>query len=227
MCALAPAHAEKRVALIVGNGAYRHADRLDNPVNDARGIRDALAALKFDIIYGEDQDGQSLRRLIGQFAGRVDGADVALVYFAGHGATFGDAPYVVPVDATFTSLDEAPYELVSVETLIGELRRAKDKGVRIAILDACRDNAAEQALKKSRGGAPSRGLAPPKNPSGLIIAYATQHGATAADSAGSRNSLTQPRGERNGRSSRRHARPARRDEAKTCKRARRSHSFGA
>jgi formylglycine-generating enzyme required for sulfatase activity len=69
--------------------------------------------------------------------------------------------------------------------MIGELRRAK--GVRIAILDACRDNAAEQALKQSRG-APSRGLAPPKNPAGLIIAYATQHGATAADSGISRNS---------------------------------------
>jgi formylglycine-generating enzyme required for sulfatase activity len=185
-CALAPARAEKRVALVVGNGAYRHADKLANPVNDARGMRDALAGLKFDVVYGEDLDGQALRRLIGQFAGRVDGADVALVYFAGHGATFGDAPYVVPVDATFSSLDEAPFELVAVETLIGELRRAKN--VRIAILDACRDNAAEQALKRSRGGPPSRGLAPPKNPSGLIIAYATQHGATAADSAGAGNS---------------------------------------
>jgi formylglycine-generating enzyme required for sulfatase activity len=183
---LAPAHAEKRVALVAGNGAYRHADRLVNPVNDARGMRAALEGLKFDVVYGEDLDAQSLRRLIGQFAARVDGADVALVYFAGHGATFGDAPYVVPVDAAFASLDEAPYELVSVETLIGELRRAK--GVRIAILDACRDNAAEQALKRSRGGPPTRGLAPPKNPAGLIIAYATQHGATAADSAGSGNS---------------------------------------
>jgi hypothetical protein len=186
LCALAPSHAEKRVALVVGNGAYRHADKLANPINDARGMRDALSELKFDVVYGEDLDGQALRRLIGQFAGRVDGADVALVYFAGHGATFGDAPYVVPVDATFSSLDEAPFELVAVETLIGELRRAKN--VRIAILDACRDNAAEQALKRSRGGPPTRGLAPPKNPSGLIIAYATQHGATAADSAGARNS---------------------------------------
>jgi formylglycine-generating enzyme required for sulfatase activity len=69
-----------------------------------------------------------------------------------------------------------------VETLIGELRRAN--GVRIAILDACRDNAAEQELKRSRGGAVTRGLAPMKNPGGLIIAYATQYGATAADNAG-------------------------------------------
>jgi formylglycine-generating enzyme required for sulfatase activity len=187
--ALAPAHADKRVALVVGNGAYVHADKLANPVNDARGVRgvrDALTGLKFDVIYGEDLDGKALRRMIGRFASRVDGADVAVVYFAGHGATFGDAPYVVPVDAEFASLDEMSAELVAVEELIGDLRRAK--GVRIAILDACRDNAAEQALKRSRGGAPSRGLAPPKNPSGLIIAYATQHGATAADSGASGNS---------------------------------------
>src|SRR5262245_18783420 len=94
MCAVAPAHAEKRVALVVGNAAYRHADRLANPVNDARGMRDALTNLGFDVTYGEDLDQKGLRRAVGQFAGRADGADVAMVYFAGHGATFGDTPYV-------------------------------------------------------------------------------------------------------------------------------------
>jgi hypothetical protein len=181
-CALVPAHAEKRVALVVGNGAYRHADRLGNPVSDARAMRDVLAALHFEVTYGEDLDQKALRQKIGQFAGGVEGADVALVYFAGHGATFGDTPYVVPVDAEFVSLAEMPAELVAVEELIGELRQAMT--VRTAILDACRDNGAEQALKKSRGSPATRGLAPPKNPSGLIIAYATQHGATAADDAG-------------------------------------------
>jgi formylglycine-generating enzyme required for sulfatase activity len=173
--------AEKRVALVVGNAAYRHADRLANPVNDARGVRDALAKLGFDVIYGEDLDLKGLRQRIGQFAARVDNADVAIVFFAGHGATFADTPYVVPVDAEFSNLAEVPYELVALETLIGELRQAK--GVRIAILDACRDNAAEQDLKRqaTRGGAVSRGLAPMKNPSGLIIAYATQYLSTAAD----------------------------------------------
>jgi formylglycine-generating enzyme required for sulfatase activity len=186
VCAIASAHAEKRVALVIGNGAYLHADRLANPVNDARGMRDALTALKFDVVYGEDLDLKELRRAVGRFNGRADGADVALVYFAGHGATFSDIPYVVPVDAEFRSLDEMPAELVAVEDLIGDLRRANT--VRIAILDACRDNAAEQALKKSRGGPASRGLAPMKNPTGLIITYATQPGATAADSTGGGNS---------------------------------------
>jgi formylglycine-generating enzyme required for sulfatase activity len=183
-CVLAPANAEKRIALVIGNAAYRHADRLANPVNDAQGMRDALKGLGFDVIYGVDLDLKALRRAIGQFADRVEGADVAIVYFAGHGVTFGDTPYVVPVDAEFSSLGQVAYELVPVETLIGELRQVK--GVRIAILDACRDNGAEQELKRqsTRGVAMTRGLAPMKNPGGLIIAYATQYLSTAADDAG-------------------------------------------
>jgi uncharacterized caspase-like protein len=178
------AHGEKRVALVVGNASYRHADRLANPVNDARGMRDALKKLGFDVIYGEDLDQNALRRAIGQLADRADGANLAMVYFAGHGATFGDTPYVVPVDAEFSSMGQVPYELVPVDTLIGELHRVK--GVRIAILDACRDNKAERELKRvtARGGDITRGLGRIKNPEGLIVAYSTQYMSTAADDAG-------------------------------------------
>jgi uncharacterized caspase-like protein len=178
------------VALVVGNGAYLHADKLSNPVNDARGVRDALKNLGFDITYGEDLDQKGMWRAIGQFADHVGGADVAIVYFAGHGATFGHTSYVVPVDAEFSSLDQVPYELVPVETLIGELGQVK--GMRIAILDACRDNAAERELKRqvaARGGEVTRGLAPVRKPSGLIIVYATQYLSTAADDTGGTSGL--------------------------------------
>jgi serine protease Do len=176
-----PAHAEKRVALVIGNAAYQHADKLANPVTDARRLRDTLAKLGFEIVFGEDLAKQQVERAIGRFANVAQDADVALVYFAGHGTTLGDMPYVVPVDAQFSRLEEMPYELVSVETLIGELRRAK--GLRIAILDACRDNAAERELKRvaARGGEITRGLARVKHPEGLIIAYAAQYMSTAAD----------------------------------------------
>jgi uncharacterized caspase-like protein len=138
------AHADKRVALVIGNADYQKADKLANPLTDARGMRDALGKLGFEIVYGENLGKQALERTIGRFADVAQDSDVALVFFAGHGATFGDVPYVVPVDAQFTSLGGVPYELVQMETLIGELRRAK--GLRIAILDACRDNAAEREL---------------------------------------------------------------------------------
>jgi formylglycine-generating enzyme required for sulfatase activity len=182
--------AEKRVALVIGNAAYRHADKLANPVNDARDMRDKLDKLGFVVTYGEDLDLRALWQMIGQFATRVADADVAVVYFAGHGATFGDTPYVVPIDAQFSSLEAIRYELVPVEILIGELRRAK--GVRIAILDACRDNDAERVLKwrTLRVDAVAGGLGPVKNTDGLILAYATEHLSTAADGDGRNSPFT-------------------------------------
>jgi len=108
LCVIASAQAEKRVALVVGNAAYRHADKLDNPVNDAQGMRDALKKLGFEVVYGEDLDLKGLGRAIGQFAGRVDDADVAIVYFAGHGSTFDGTSYVAPVDAEFAILTVVP-----------------------------------------------------------------------------------------------------------------------
>jgi uncharacterized caspase-like protein len=96
---IVPSHADKRVALVIGNGDYVHADKLANPVTDARRLRDTLAKLGFEIVYGENLGKQALERTIGRFADAGRGSDVALVFFAGHGATFGDVPYVVPVDA--------------------------------------------------------------------------------------------------------------------------------
>ena len=84
-----PGHAEKRVALLIGNGAYERADQPANPVTDARRMRDALSKLGFDVVFGENLAKQALERTIGRFANTVQHADVALVYFAGHGATFG------------------------------------------------------------------------------------------------------------------------------------------
>lgn len=184
VAATVPALAEKRVALVIGNGAYERADRLSNPVTDSRNLHAALKRIGFaerDIVYGENLGKRDLERAIGRFATLTRDADVAIAYYAGHGATFGDTPYVVPVDARFDAIDQMPYELTPLENMIGELRRAK--GVRIAIVDACRDNSAERELKRldMRGGENTRGLAPPRNPEGLIVAYATQYLSTAAD----------------------------------------------
>ncbi len=173
--------AETRVALVIGNNSYQHMQTLVNPVTDARNMRDALKKLGFEVVYGEDLDKRAFERSIANFAHSAASADVALVFYAGHGATFGDTPYAVPIDAQLSALEGVPYELVPLESVIGELRRAK--GLRIAIIDACRDNAKERDLKRvaARGGEITRGLARVKNPEGLIIAYATQYLSTAAD----------------------------------------------
>lgn len=178
----------RRVALVMGNADYRHVARLDNTINDARIMRDVLTRLGFEVIYGENLDRRSMGRNIGEFGAIVRDADAAIVYFAGHGSTFGDIPYVVPVDSRYEKLGEIPSELIQVESLVSELRRAK--GVRLVILDACRDNEREIDLRRQeaaargdakRGGSVSRGLARLPNPDGLIVVYSTQHMTTASD----------------------------------------------
>jgi len=179
----------KRVGLVIGNASYGQktasgfiVPSLANPLNDARAIRDTLTRLGFHVVYGENLSKKALEHAIGMFAGLADEADVAITYFSGHGSTFGDVPYLVPTDAEFDSLSAVPYELVKVEDFIGELRRAR--GVRIALIDACRDNDADSALKSTiatKGVGQTRGLARVSNPDGLIIVYATQFLSTAQD----------------------------------------------
>ena len=179
----------------MGNSDYRYVPKLDNPITDARTMRDTLTKLGFEVVYGENLDKRAMGRQIGEFGAIVRGADAAVVYFAGHGSTFGDVPYVVPVDSKYEKLSDIPTELIQVESLVGELRRAK--GVRLVILDACRDNEREVELRRQdavargenkRGGSTSRGLARLQNPDGLIVVYSTQHMTTAADGAPGSNS---------------------------------------
>jgi uncharacterized caspase-like protein len=95
-----PAAAEKRVALIIGNGAYEHADALSNPVIDARSMRTVLTKIGFDdtnIVYGENLVKRDFERALAHFATSARDADVAVVFYAGHGANFGGIPYAVPV----------------------------------------------------------------------------------------------------------------------------------
>ena len=183
-----PAAAEKRVALVMGNSAYEVADKLVNPTIDSRAMRTTLEGLGFTVVYGENLAKQDMERAIGRFAASVGDADVAIAYYAGHGATFGGVPYMVPVNAQFRDLEGMPYELVPLEVMVSELRRAK--GIRVAIVDACRDNTKEQALKSvaARGGEASRGLGRVAAPDGLILAYATAYNSTAADGAAGSNS---------------------------------------
>ena len=174
--------ADNRVALIIGNSDYKNVRKLSNAVNDARAVKATLKAIGFKVVYGEDLDKRNMERAVGIFAKEANNADVALVYYSGHGSTFGDVPYLVPVDARYDSLEEVKHELVPVEEMVGELRRAK--GVRLAVLDACRDNEAEQQLKTkaaTRGFGESRGLARIGDPDGLIVAYSTQFLNTALD----------------------------------------------
>jgi formylglycine-generating enzyme required for sulfatase activity len=188
---LSPAHAEKPVALVIGNSAYRNTVPLPNPRNDATDIAAALKGLGFETIFETDLDKRGMDDAFRRFARAAREADAALFYYAGHGMQFAGANYLMPVDAQLRDEADLPYEMAKLDDVLADLSRVKN--IRLVILDACRDNPLADQLRSnlpaSRSAAISRGLARLEKAQGMITAFATQSGQTAADgAAGTRNS---------------------------------------
>ena len=184
----APALADNRVALVIGNGAYARVPHLTNPAHDAEDVAAALKRSGFETILATDLDKNGMDEAIIKFARAAHTADVAIFYYTGHALQFGGTNYLVPVDARLT--DEADLRrMVRVDDVIADMQPAKN--LRILVLDSCRDNPLAEQLKRSIGSTRSasvgRGLAKIDSPEGMIIAYATQPGRTADDGDG-RNS---------------------------------------
>jgi hypothetical protein len=183
-----PAFAEKRVALVIGNGAYKNAVHLPNPRNDAQDVAASLTRIGFETIVGLDLDKAGMDEHAIQFARRARDADVAIFYYSGHAMQFAGVNYLMPVDAKLT--DEADLRrMTRVDDIVADLQQAKN--LRILVLDACRDSPLADELKRSigltRAAAMQHGLAKIDSPQGMIVAYATQAGRTAEDGSG-RNS---------------------------------------
>lgn len=179
---------ERRVALVVGNAAYRAAPALPNPGNDAQDMAAALRAVGFDVIEGRDLDRRAMGEALGRFARAADGADAALVFYAGHGLQFRGENFLLPVDAAPSDEFAIPYETTRVADVIDALQNAK--GIRILILDACRNNPLADRIAssgRSRDSSIGRGLARMAQSTGMVVAYATQANDVAADGTG-RNS---------------------------------------
>src|SRR5258708_7905887 len=178
-CASAPALAEKRIALVVGNSAYQNIARLDNPKNDAVLMADTLSGLGFTLIGGGaqlDLDKAALDVAVQNFGRQIQGADVTLFYYAGHGVQVSGSNYLVPVNATPTREADVDFQMVDINLV---LRQMQGSGTRLnmVILDACRNNPfGARGLRSSDGG-----LAQMRAPEGTLISYATQPGSVAQD----------------------------------------------
>jgi hypothetical protein len=176
---VAPAAAEKRIALIVGNSSYVNVTRLDNPKNDAKLMADTLRALGFQLVGGSaqlDLEKPALDRAVQSFGQQIQGADVALFYYAGHGVQVAGSNYLVPVNANPTREADVDFQMVDVNLV---LRQMQGSGTRLnlVILDACRNNPfGGRGLRASEGG-----LAQMRAPDGTLISYATQPGSVAQD----------------------------------------------
>ena len=177
-----PPSGERRVALVLGNGAYADSP-LENPANDARGMAVSLRELGFEVITDVDKDLTGMRRLIRTFGERLRGSSVALFFFAGHGVQVNGVNYLIPIGHQIEREADVRLEAVSADDVLAQMEEA-GTGVNLMILDACRDNPF-RSLRRSQG---QRGLALVTAPSGTLIAYATAPGNTAADGKGRPNS---------------------------------------
>jgi len=180
-CALAcsPAVAEKRVALVIGNSAYKNVARLDNPRNDARLMADTLKSLGFTLVGNGaqiDLDKPAVDRAVQAFGAQLRGADVGLFYYAGHGVQVRGANYLVPVDANPTSEADVDFQMLDTNAVLRQMEVAGTK-LNLVILDACRNNPfGGRSLR-----AVDSGLAQMRAPEGTLISFATQPGNVAKD----------------------------------------------
>ncbi len=176
LCAHGDQAEAKRVALVIGNAAYRSVSPLANPLNDARLVASALAKSGFDVQLGADLDRKGMEAALQEFAHDAMQADVAMVYFAGHGLEASGANWLLPVDADIRSFADVPATAIPFEKVSRSLAGAS---VKIVALDACRDNPFAARLP-SPSGAINRGLAEVEL-DGYVVIYAAAAGQTALD----------------------------------------------
>ena len=178
------ANADKRVALVIGNSEYETRSRLLNPRNDAQDMADSLRSLGFEVISRVNADKQSFLQALAEFSRAVSGAEIGLFFYAGHGMQFNGNNYLMPVSAQLQDEVSVRFELVALE----EVQRALDRsaGVRILVLDACRNNPLAAELTRSmrasnRDAGIMRGLARIDQARGTVVAYSTQANEVAED----------------------------------------------
>ena len=180
--AVHPAFADKRVALVIGNSAYTRVAPLPNPAKDAAAIGAMLTKAGFDVVDArEDIPAADMKRMIRDFSDKVRDADIAVVFYAGHGIEVDGTNYLIPVDARLERDIDVEDETVSLDRIVRILDPAKK--LRLVILDACRDNPFDRSMKRGLSSrAVEKGLAKvePSNPN-TLIAYAAKAGSTASD----------------------------------------------
>ena len=184
------AKADRRVAFVVGNGAYKNVAPLPNPPIDARAMASVLRNVGFDVVEGTNLSRDSMTQKLLEFGKKAQDADVALFFYAGHGIAINGTNYLLPVDADIKSeMDVKLGSAINIDVTLDQTM--SDAKVKLVLLDACRDN---PFAAKIRSAATSRsvnvqsGLAEMKSSEGTLIAFATGPGQTALDGQEGTNS---------------------------------------
>jgi hypothetical protein len=185
LAAMSSHAAEKRVALVIGNSAYKTVGPLGNPVNDAAAVSALLKSAGFAAVEVYDAGLTTLRRAVADFSEAANDADMAVVYFAGHGIEVDRANYLIPVDAKLARDFDIADETVALDRVLQAIEPAKR--LRLVILDACRNNLFISSMRRSTRSV-GRGLVRVDPATAdTLVAFAAREG-TVADDGGGKNS---------------------------------------
>jgi uncharacterized caspase-like protein len=182
-------YVEKRLALVIGNADYLNSNPLQNPVNDAKAIAQALEEVGFTVLLYVNSDLRTMKKAMDEFGEKLNEFTVGLFYYAGHGMQVKGNNYLIPVDASMKVEQDVDYDCVDAGRLLGKMEAA-GTNTNIVILDACRDNPFARSWSGRSAGQGS-GLAFMNAPSGSIVAYATAPGKTASDGTGKNGLYTE------------------------------------
>src|SRR5690349_16870811 len=184
------AFADKRVAFVVGNGAYKNVPALPNPAVDAKSMARLLRNVGFEVVEGANLSRDKMTEKLLDFGKKAEGADIAVFFYAGHGIAVNGTNYLLPVDADLKSeMDVKLGAAINVDLTLEQTMA--DAKVKLVFLDACRDNpfaAKIRSAKATRSVSVASGLAEMKSGEGTLIAFATGPGQTALDGEGGTNS---------------------------------------
>src|ERR1700739_1636246 len=193
ICMLFTAHsalADKRVAFVVGNGAYKNVAQLPNPPIDAKAMAGVLRNVGFEVVEGVNLTRDKMTEKLLDFGKRAQGADVAVFYYAGHGIAISGTNYLLPVAAEIKSeMDVKLGAAINIDLTLDQTMG--DAKVKLVFLDACRDNPFAAKIKSNsatRSVSVQSGLAEMKSGEGTLIAFATGPGQTALDGQEGTNS---------------------------------------
>jgi tetratricopeptide (TPR) repeat protein len=186
-----PSSGPRRVALVIGNSKYTHAGLLTNPANDGRAVAGSLRRLGFtEVIEQYDMSRDKMGRALRDFGDSAEGAEWAVVFFAGHGIEVNGTSYLIPVDAELKRESHVSDEAVSLTQVQAKVDAASKLG--LVILDSCRNNPfltrmVRSATTRSLG----RGLSPVEPEGNVLVVYSAKHGTTAEDGIGNHSPFTE------------------------------------
>src|ERR1700735_3358259 len=184
------AKADRRVAFVVGNGAYKNVTQLPNPPIDAKAMAGVLRNAGFDVVEGINLTRDKMTERLLEFGKKNQGADVARFFYAGHGIAVDGTNYLLPIDADIKSeMDVKLGAAINIDLTLDQTMN--DAKVKLVFLDACRDNPFAAKIKSNastRSVSVGSGLAEMKSGEGTLIAFATGPGQTALDGQEGTNS---------------------------------------